>query len=175
MATHNKLRTINTRAGYSRHFSHHKESICTKNPLKGNPSPPPNQYEPISDEQIQCTIAKMSPFNATGPNGLSNAVLTHCADLLTPYLGCLYHTIFCLNTYPQQWKTSITAVLQKPNKPNYSVVKAYRPITLMETLTKPLSGCVVESLSYQAEKHNLLPNTNFGGVIQVEVPQMLFT
>ena len=33
----------------------------------------------------------------------------------------------------------------------------------METLTKPLSGCVTELLSPQAEKHNLLLNTNFCG------------
>ena len=35
----------------------------------------------------------------------------------------------------------------------------------METLAKPLSGCVTELLSHQAEKHNLLPNTNFGGCL----------
>ena len=34
---------------------------------------------------------------------------------------------------------------------------------LMEMLAKPLSGCIAELLSHQAEKHNLHPNTNFGG------------
>ena len=33
----------------------------------------------------------------------------------------------------------------------------------MESLAKPLSGCIVEILSYQVEKHNILPKTNFGG------------
>ena len=50
----------------------------------------------------------------------------------------------------------------KPNKPDYIVTKAYRPITFMETLAKPLAGCIAEILSYQAEKHHLLPDTNFG-------------
>ena len=35
----------------------------------------------------------------------------------------------------------------------------------MQTLAKPHSGCVMELLSHQAEKHNLLPNTNFGGCL----------
>ena len=83
--------------------------------------------------------------------------------MLTPHLGCLYRAMFHLNTYPQQWKTTTTAVLQKPDKPDYTVAKPYRPIMLMETLAKPLSGCIAEYLSYQAEKHNLLPKTNFGG------------
>ena len=33
----------------------------------------------------------------------------------------------------------------------------------METLAKPLSGCVAEALSFQAKKHNLLPKTSFRG------------
>ena len=70
--------------------------------------------------------------------------------------------MFHLNIYPQQWKTTTIAVLRKPNKPDYTIAKAYRPITLMESLAKQLSGCVAEILSYQAEKHNLLPKTNFG-------------
>ena len=107
----------------------------------------------------------MSPYKATGPSGLSNAVLTHCADLLTPHLGCIYCMTFHLSMFTQQWKTTTTAVLWKPNKPNYTIAKAYRPITLMKTLAKakPLSGCVVEILSYQAEKYHLLPDTNFDG------------
>ena len=105
----------------------------------------------------------MSPYKATGPSGLSNAVLTHCTALLTPFLGCLYRAMFHLNIYLQQWKTTTIAVLWKPNKPNYTIAKAYRLITLMESLAKPLSGCVAEILSYQAEKYNLLLKTNFGG------------
>jgi Reverse transcriptase (RNA-dependent DNA polymerase) len=33
----------------------------------------------------------------------------------------------------------------------------------METLAKPLSGCVAETLTYHAETLNLLPDKNFGG------------
>ena len=119
-------------------------------------SSPIFEYKPISDQQITWVIAKMSPYKATGPSGLSNAVLTHSEDLLTPHLDCIYPVTFNLNIFPQQWKTTTTAVLQKPNKPNYMVAKAYRPITLIETLAKPLLGCI-------AEKHRLLPDTNFGG------------
>ena len=103
------------------------------------------------------------PYKATGLSGLSNAVLTHCADLLTPHLGCIYCATFHLSIFPQQWKTIITVVLKKTNKPDYTVAKAYRPITLMETLSKPLYGCVAEVLSYQAEKHHPLPDINFSG------------
>ena len=136
-------------------------NLC-QDPARRYP-PPIFKYEPISDQQITWVITKMSPYKATGPSGLSNTVLTHCADLFTPHLGCIYHATFHLNIFPQQWKTTTTVVLQKPNKPDYMVAKAYRPITLMETFAKPLSGCVAEILSYQAEKHHLLPDTNFGG------------
>ena len=139
----------------------------TRNPItaRSNREVPSSnfQYEPIPDSQIQWVITRMSPYKATGPSGLSNSVLTHWEELLTPFLGCLYQATFHLNTLLQQWKSTTTAVLQEPNKPDYTIAKAYRLITLMETLTKPLSGCVAETLSFQAEKHNLLPKTNFGG------------
>ena len=125
--------------------------------------PPIFKFEPITDTQIKCAITKLSPYKATGPSGLSNAVLNHCADILTSHLGCIYKVMFNLNAFLQQWKITITAVLQKLNKPDYTIAKAYRPTTLMETLAKPLSGCVAESLSYQAEKHNLLLKTNSSG------------
>ena len=62
-------------------------------------SPPIFKYEPISDQQIAWVIAKMSPYKATGTSGLSNAVLTHCADLLTPHL-CWY--LPCKHIYSGQ-------------------------------------------------------------------------
>ena len=54
-------------------------------------------------------------------------------------------------------------VLQKPKKPDYSVPGAYRPISLLNTLGKLLEAVMARRLSYLAEKHGLLPDTQFGG------------
>jgi len=54
-------------------------------------------------------------------------------------------------------------VLRKPGKPDYSIPNAYRPISLLNTLGKLLEGVKARRLSFYAEKHGLLPNTQFGG------------
>jgi ribonuclease HI len=54
-------------------------------------------------------------------------------------------------------------VLRKPGKPDYSLPDAYRPISLLNTLGKLLEAVIARRLSYLAEKHGLLPNSQFGG------------
>jgi len=54
-------------------------------------------------------------------------------------------------------------VLRKPGKPNYKVPKVYRPIALLSTMAKVLTGIVAEDMSRLVEKHQLLPNTHFRG------------
>ena len=44
----------------------------------------------------------------------------------------------------------------------YNIAKAYHPIGLLDTLGKLFSTLVTADLSYLAEKHNLLPPTQFG-------------
>src|SRR5882762_1979832 len=54
-------------------------------------------------------------------------------------------------------------ILCKPNKPDYSLLKAYRPITLIKTVAKVLSSIISEDLVHLTETHNLLPANHFGG------------
>jgi hypothetical protein len=85
------------------------------------------------------------------------------APLLVPFLGPIFRATFTLKIYPEQWKKSSTIVLRKPGRPDYSLPKAYRPITLLDTMAKLLSSCVANDLTYIAEQHQLLPPTHFGG------------
>ena len=54
-------------------------------------------------------------------------------------------------------------VLRKIGKAAYDLAKAYRPIGLLDTMGKLHGTLSAESLSYIAEKHNLLPKCQFGG------------
>ena len=54
-------------------------------------------------------------------------------------------------------------VLRKPGKPKYDVLKAYRPIVLLNTQAKILTAIIAEQLMYYAEKYNLLSTNHFGG------------
>jgi len=73
------------------------------------------------------------------------------------------NAVFTLKTYYEPWRESITVILQKPGKPDYTVPKAYRPIALLNTTAKLLSVIVTDRTLYLMESHRLLPDMHFGG------------
>ena len=73
--------------------------------------------------------------------------------LITPYLLQIFHTTLRLGVYAAQWKDITTCVLHKPGKPRYDVPKAYRPIALVNTITKLLSAIIAEDITHLTETH----------------------
>jgi hypothetical protein len=117
----------------------------------------------ISREQIKWQLAKLKPYKAPGPDSIPNIVLTKCTDTLTDRLFYIYKAILDLGVYYDLWKLSTTVVLRKPSKLKYNVPKAYRPIVLLNTLSKVLTALMVELMTYYTETHQLLPAHHFGG------------
>ena len=123
---------------------------------------PKFEFRHITDDQIGWEIGRLSPYKAPGADRVLNAIYMRCADLLIPHLGLLYRANFELGTYPDEWKDSITVVVRKPGKPDYTTLGAYRPIALLSTMGKILSSCIAGEIARMAELHNLLPNNHFG-------------
>jgi hypothetical protein len=61
------------------------------------------------------------------------------------------------------WKHFTTVVLHKPGKPCYDIPKAYRPIVLLNTMWKVLTGIVAEQLTFYTEKYHLLSDHYYEG------------
>ncbi|KIJ93811.1 hypothetical protein K443DRAFT_43798, partial [Laccaria amethystina LaAM-08-1] len=125
------------------------------------PLPP---LPPITPEQIEHQIRRLSPFKASGPDKILNVVLQKCLEHLLEYLLHLFRGVFDLRTYYVGWQDPLTtAVLKKPDKPNYELPKAWHLITLLCTIPKVLTALVAESIRHLVEKNTLLPDTHFGG------------
>jgi len=56
----------------------------------------------------------------------------------------------------------MVVILNKPNWPNYSLAKAYRPISLLECTSKLLEKIVTKCMNHDILIANLLPMTQFG-------------
>jgi hypothetical protein len=52
--------------------------------------------------------------------------------------------------------------LQKPGKPDYTKLKAFRPISLLPTISKGFKAVITVRLSYIAKEHSLLLKNHFG-------------
>jgi hypothetical protein len=68
----------------------------------------------------------------------------------------------CLNLGYHPWKTATVVMINKPQKPDYTVPKAYRPIALLEYTGKLLEKIVAKCIYFNIEQHDLLPMTQYG-------------
>lgn len=123
---------------------------------------PAARWSQITKDQLMRTIKGLSPYKAPGPDGVANIVFQR-SPILSDYLLPLFNAVFTLKTYYDPWRESITVILRKPGKPDYTTPKAYRPIALLNTTAKLLSAVVADRTSYILEKHQLLPAAHFGG------------
>jgi hypothetical protein len=133
-----------------------------------NSSEPPNVEEVscnfnITRQQVARAINKLSPDKAPGPDEITNRVIKENAKLLEEHLQTLTQATLNVGYFPKAFKQTITSVLRKPSRPDYTLAKAYRPIALENTLGKVLESIIAELISYLTETHHLLPTQHYGG------------
>jgi hypothetical protein len=78
------------------------------------------------------------------------------------YVLWLYNTSLELQHTPRQWKTARIVTLRKLGKADYTILKAFRPISLLPTISKGLEAAVAARLSFIIETYSLLPSNHFG-------------
>ena len=116
----------------------------------------------MTSEDVLSILKSIPPDKAPGPDGLTNRVLKNCAGAIAPTLARLATDIFHTGHHPHIFKTTTTVVLRKPQKGDYTLPSAYRPIALENTLAKIVEKIAATRLTEAAEKHNMLPPTQMG-------------
>lgn len=124
---------------------------------------PPISTEPITTLEVHQAIMRLTPFKAPGPTLIPNIVLQYLAPFLSPLLKRVFNTNLELGYCAKLCQDSVTVAMQKPYKNNYTLVKAYRPILLLDTIGKTFESILARRISAITEIHHLLPNTHFSG------------
>ena len=117
----------------------------------------------ITIQQIREAVNRLAPDKAPGPDEISNRVLKNALPAIEHHLQALMQASLKLGHFPKPFKQTTTVVLRKPSRPDYTKVKAYRPIALENTLGKVMESVITEIISYLTETHELLPPHHFGG------------
>jgi len=117
----------------------------------------------VMEEQICRQLKKLKPYKAPGLDGILNVVLTKYANMLVKRLHQIYEAMLKKGLQYKPWKSFNTIVLYKPGKPRYDVLKAYHPITLLNTMWKVITAIVADQITFLSENHQLLLKHHFGG------------
>jgi len=91
------------------------------------------------------------------PDGIPNKVLKVVALVIVKDLAEAASYCFANGTIPESLKESITMVLRKEGKKDYSLPGSYRPITLKNTLAKVLEKHEANIILEAVEEYRLLP------------------
>jgi hypothetical protein len=135
-------------------------------PTRFNDDPPPRDarpFHPFGEDELFALLKAAANKSAPGGSGIGWDLMkkgwSHMSELLTN----VYNSCISLGHHPARWKEATVVVIPKADKPDYSVAKAYRPISPLENLSKLLEKAVAKRLQHNIVTHELIPTNQFGG------------
>ena len=111
--------------------------------------------EKIQFIEVRNSLKNLKNNKAPGENGISNEFLKNLPDYWVLILNILFNKIIEYEYVPDSWSKIIVTMLYK-NKGCKLDPENYRPIALMNSLTKVFTGIVNVRLNEWCEKENIL-------------------
>ena len=131
--------------------------------INGYEYPQSTECPEITPPEIEKAMRGAAPNKAPGTDDITNGILHQTLDILLPTLHKLFNACLQQGYCPAHFKETITVVLRKQGKDDYTQPKSYRPIALLNTLGKALEAIVANRLTYLADTYHLLPSRHTGG------------
>lgn len=120
-------------------------------------------FPQISREEIRETILQAGN-TAPGKDEVPTAILKYAWPLIESFVSTLFIECLNLGYHPSSFRRAIVVILQKPNKPDLSSPRSYRPITLLSVLGKGLERLLAKRLAWIAIREKVLITQQFGAL-----------
>jgi hypothetical protein len=132
--------------------------------FEDNPSPRvTREFLPFGESELFSLLRVTANKSAPGSSGIGWELLKKGWEAVKDHLILSYNACFSLGHHPARWKEAKVVAIPKPDKPDYSLPKAHRPISLLETMSKLLEKAVAKRMQHDIVKHELIHANQFGG------------
>jgi len=126
-----------------------------------DPPPLPTRcWSPFTLEEIQTALAHTSNHSAPGLSSVNYKLLKWAFAANPTRFSSLFNGCIKFGVHP--WHDARVIPIPKPNKSDYSLPKAYRPISLLECCGKLLEKIMATRTLSDLNHFNLLPAGQFG-------------
>lgn len=139
---------------------HHTEIERGVDALLSSSDPAP--IPPITFEEFQLAVQSLNRKSAPGLDGLTSEILMDCLPPIKSQLLNIMNSCFQLETFPEIWKRSKVLIIGKPNKASYNSLKSFRPITLVNSMSKILEKLILNRLTWLAKTQSWLCDSQHG-------------
>lgn len=143
----------------------------TINNFKNTPfnSPTPN----ILPSEVKSVISKLPKRKSPGDDRINNTVVKHLPKKYIYYITAIINAILKFNYFPKAWKNSLIVPVLKPNKSPHSP-DSYRPISLLNTLSKIAEKFIAVEFDRHLENYNILIPYQFGFRKSLSAPHQVY-
>ncbi len=110
----------------------------------------------ITKNEIRQAITRCKSNNASKSDDIFNRILKILVDKLMSHLMNLFRVCTALNYHSRCFREIHIIVLKKSRKKNYTNVKTYKSIALLNTLDKVLKSMIARRINDMTKTHDLL-------------------
>ena len=126
------------------------------------PAIPQREFAPITENEIAEALRPTSNTSAPGISGHGYKLVKWAWEAAPVWFVLLFNSCLLMGHHPKTWKTATIAVVPKPGRSDYSLPKNYRPVALLECLSKLLEKVVARRILHDIGKYALVPTNQFG-------------
>jgi hypothetical protein len=117
---------------------------------------PQRPLREVCEEEISTALRSTSTSSAPGPSGIGYLLLRWAFEAHPSLFTHIFTHALRLGKHP--WGDALVVIIPKPGKTDYTVTKAYRPISLLECCGKLLEKVVAARFSWEVDHLALIRN-----------------
>jgi hypothetical protein len=146
----------------ARFFAEEGEPIPTT--FHDDPAPRPTcTFHSFREEELTPLLKAMANKSAPGSSGIGWSLLKKGWEAVQDHLIEVFNACLTLGHHLARWKEAKVVAIPKLDKLDYSLPKAHRPISLLETMSKLLEKAVAKRMQHDIVVHKLIHTNQFGG------------